>query len=1224
MKSLIAKTLTVVATTLLIVPCLTRDGRADFSQAQASFQDDAILIHLEEGARRVRLRQWDANSQTWQLVQLAHLKGDSGYMKLRLPDGANMDTIKVEVSFTDPFPYSFYTGKSSFGQTTDVNGAIAGPSRNGDGFANDAEGAPTEDGGGAEVVESDIWKIKDDRLYYFNQMRGLQIFDLKSELGAPEKIASLRMPGVGEQMYVLDDRYTLLLAAWRSWNQSEIILTEFDADTGLREASRFPLPGSIVESRLIGTQLYVVTRFSEYSQIEVPSEEEGDDDTVTEWVYKTGLDLSIIDFTDPTNPVEKTGLQLAEQDSWGYYNAQVAATSTHFLVSTIESNREFNQSKLFVIDISDQQKDPALIAEIPIKGWIADKFKMRVENNVVTTVSQINDWRARRFETVVETFRLDDSLRGGFESLDDVSMGLGEQLFATRFHGDRLYVVTFEQIDPFWVVDIADPRKLEILGELEVPGFSRYLEPWGDQVIAIGVEDRVVTASIFDASTPATPTLLSRVKIGEGYSWSEANYDEKAVSFNAEKGLLLVPYQSYHEGEVETNVQIIDVAKDGLTKRGAISHNFTPRRAGLWQDNIVSVSGRELLVVDAADRDNPVTLSETVISWSTDRLLKAGDYLLQIEEGNAWDERSGNALRVTTVADPDAALAELLLDNGSIIGTEHRNGLLHILSTRNDWITEDDAEGNPISRSERSLITSVVDVSDISSPQLLGQTRKTDDTRNEWYYGTGSMKAIWLPGGELAWVTSDAGSNWWGPWGWAEDVAFDIAVFYQMQAEVHIVSVADPMTPTFLSSTKVAAKNSWSYSPGFLIAENQIGFTYEESTWLEEEKRYLQQHSLRVLDVTNPAAPVMSETISIAGKLASVAEIEGGTILLTEGQQSATSETPGDRWWRDGYFQAAVYDGVNVFLLDEVRIEDAAYSTNAYDKTVSFRQLNNEKLGHHLMGLVWEASTGKFAEPVIIPVEQWNNQLAIVDGLLLGWEYPSTLSVTDIANPLAPGESQRFDIGYSIWGRLDRTHVERSVGAWIPTGSYGVEAVDFNGDFAAADIAEQREARDETEEWIAISTSAMRIVPASSADFVGTVDDVEWRYVPTPEPIAFGDWVIGYFDEAQATDPEITSLSADPDGDGISNGLEYLFGSSPADVDASLPISISQTTTDGIIAAFPLNPLASSVAWQHETSSDLKTWEQGESTAIRQSGIKAEIALDSSKGEQYLRLVVAP
>jgi uncharacterized secreted protein with C-terminal beta-propeller domain len=38
--------------------------------------------------------------------------------------------------------------------------------------------------------------------------------------------------------------------------------------------------------------------------------------------------------------------------------------------------------------------------------------------------------------------------------------------------------VTFESIDPLFVVDIADISKPKIVGELKIPGYSTYLHPY--------------------------------------------------------------------------------------------------------------------------------------------------------------------------------------------------------------------------------------------------------------------------------------------------------------------------------------------------------------------------------------------------------------------------------------------------------------------------------------------------------------------------------------------------------------------------------------------------------------------------------------------------------------------------------------------------------------------------------------------------------------------------
>lgn len=54
----------------------------------------------------------------------------------------------------------------------------------------------------------------------------------------------------------------------------------------------------------------------------------------------------------------------------------------------------------------------------------------------------------------------------------------GEQFKAARYITDKLYLVTFEQIDPLFVVDLASPTPT-ILGELKIPGYSTYLHPYG-------------------------------------------------------------------------------------------------------------------------------------------------------------------------------------------------------------------------------------------------------------------------------------------------------------------------------------------------------------------------------------------------------------------------------------------------------------------------------------------------------------------------------------------------------------------------------------------------------------------------------------------------------------------------------------------------------------------------------------------------------------------------
>jgi len=106
----------------------------------------------------------------------------------------------------------------------------------------------------------------------------------------------------------------------------------------------------------------------------------------------------------------------------------------------------------------------------------------------------------------------------------------GEDIHAVRFHGDRAWVVTFQRVDPLYVLDLSDPEDPALLGELEIEGFSDYLHPVGDDLL-IGVGLQAVTngmgtwmqglqLGLFDVSVPTDPVLLDLHEIGHRGSWS--------------------------------------------------------------------------------------------------------------------------------------------------------------------------------------------------------------------------------------------------------------------------------------------------------------------------------------------------------------------------------------------------------------------------------------------------------------------------------------------------------------------------------------------------------------------------------------------------------------------------------------------------------------------------------------------------------------------------------
>ena len=114
----------------------------------------------------------------------------------------------------------------------------------------------------------------------------------------------------------------------------------------------------------------------------------------------------------------------------------------------------------------------------------------------------------------------------------------GEDIFAVRFAGERAYVVSFERIDPLYVLDLSNPADPFIAGQLEVPGFSSYLHPLGQtHLLAVGAiraDLNFVTrvkVELFDVRNMAAPVSVGSAVLGEFSSYSEANFDSRSLSF---------------------------------------------------------------------------------------------------------------------------------------------------------------------------------------------------------------------------------------------------------------------------------------------------------------------------------------------------------------------------------------------------------------------------------------------------------------------------------------------------------------------------------------------------------------------------------------------------------------------------------------------------------------------------------------------------------------------
>jgi len=183
-----------------------------------------------------------------------------------------------------------------------------------------------------------------------------------------------------------------------------------------------------------------------------------------------------------------------------------------------------------------------------VSGYLLNQWSLSEYDAVLRVVSTDTPaWlgSSDSTESSLTTLRLRD---GALNQVGRVgNLGKGQRVYAVRFVGPTAYVVTFKQVDPLYTVDLADPARPRVLGELELPGYSAYLHPIGrDLLLGIGqdVNDQGRPAgtqlSLFDVSDLRHPTRLAHATLGQG--WSESESDHHAFLFWPRTGLVVVPF----------------------------------------------------------------------------------------------------------------------------------------------------------------------------------------------------------------------------------------------------------------------------------------------------------------------------------------------------------------------------------------------------------------------------------------------------------------------------------------------------------------------------------------------------------------------------------------------------------------------------------------------------------------------------------------------------------
>lgn len=965
------------------------------------------------------------SGSSWIPRGVARLDNEIGAeITFNIPASEQIEFIRIQAETSEPLPDSFYLGTNRFNGEIS-SGPVDGvpPGRGPTDILTAGPGDSNEKS--RSVVESDIWKVAGNRLYFYNQFRGMQIVDIANP-GAPLPLGLYSLPAAGEQMYLVDSHAILLARNNCSYDgsaSSQVVVVNVADGANPSLSASLPVDGYITESRMVGSALYLT------SETYRTRTENGS--TIWEW----GTVVSSVDLSDPAAPMAK-GAQWVS----GYGNT-VMATEKYLFVSTT-SSVDYLRSELHCFDISSPTGEVIPLSVVAPAGRINDKFKINLANDVLTIISARWD-NGRGWVTSLENYSFSNPAAPA--SLGQLQLGQGDQLHATRFDGDKAYIVTFYRVDPLWIVDLSDPARPKIAGELEVPGWSTYIYPWGDRLVTIGIDPSNgwrVAVSLFDVHDPAKPALIDKELLGQNYSWSEATYDEKAFNVLPKEGLIVLPFT----GNVSSNgwaeqVQLLDLATNSLARRGTIPHEFQPRRATVSGEHILSISSRELLSVDASDRDNPLIKANLQLSWSVDRLFLAGDYVLEIENGSDWwwyNSDNPTTVRVASKSAPDRILNAFDLPGTlQVSGAEFRDGLLYIVQSRSFYeypvVLGSDGKDQTLTNLP-SVVLTVLDARHLPSLSVAGS--HTEETTNSFW---GNFDPIWVKTNVLVWAGGSGGYWWWwrnpvmdGPTGsivsrpgyWGNSGNGRFFAF-----DVH-----DPAAPKFLNYISLGTSNRWNFSgalnEGPLVYVSDQSWQFVQTN--ETSGHWISRTFLNVIDYSDAELPAVRKPVNVPGSLRGLSD--NGRIIYTGGPHW-TDENRTD--WND-WIDASAYDDVEVHLLDSLYAGPVWTSPYITRNGVVYTTKSGAG-GESGSIKMWKlSSAGKFAQVTEAPLPSDASMLAIVNDLLLVRDNYSGLTLFNAASESSLNQLAHFSEPGCLYFDLEFAQGSQADGLWLPLREFGI------------------------------------------------------------------------------------------------------------------------------------------------------------------------------------------
>ena len=366
-------------------------------------------------------------------------------------------------------------------------------------------------------------------------------------------------------MYLKDDRLIVVCddmtgQSGHVVNMAEIKVYDVSDIHHITELDSFSQRGSCDSSRMIGDTLYLVSSYSPFDSNDIPVCGRGEtlDELPADCIYalddhdtKRFLVLSAYDTLDASAQTESKSILGKVDDIYCnldhmYIYAAHYETKRYGNINLFKAEPyEDISSQILKVDLSD---GITFSAYTEIDGVIDDQYALDEYDGclrVATTSATVQE--SNNLFVLDENLSVIGSVNG---------FARNESIKAVRYVGDTAYVITYEQTDPLFVIDLTVPTDPKILGEAKISGFSTMLVPIDENtLLGLGyhtsdsdfsemeVQDGFKLV-LFDVTDKLNPKVLDTL-IYEECS-SEVQYNPKALVYNSDRDDYIIPLNYAH------------------------------------------------------------------------------------------------------------------------------------------------------------------------------------------------------------------------------------------------------------------------------------------------------------------------------------------------------------------------------------------------------------------------------------------------------------------------------------------------------------------------------------------------------------------------------------------------------------------------------------------------------------------------------------------------------